>query len=288
MSKPTGPPTRTGRTGPNATARTTGPAAGEAILGRFVVVLHETRDIVNIALVVRAMKNMGLRRLRLVSPAEFDPYRVEGIAHDTEEIVAEAGIFDTLDEALADVAHVACTTARRRASRQAWSTPAEAARLLVRETGGGDVALVFGREDRGLPNSALDRCHRAICIPTAPSHASLNLSHAAILLFYEVRRAVEEEHGLVGRDLSPKRRDRSPPVTAADLEAFYPVWEEAMETVGLFGGVDAESKMRTFRHVFQRAGLDRRELRLLTAAAYEIVHYARRLSARLEGEAAEE
>ena len=58
-----------------------------AALGRIIVVLWETQDLVNIAGTIRAMKNFGLGRLRLVSPVEWDPWRIEGIAHDTEDIV---------------------------------------------------------------------------------------------------------------------------------------------------------------------------------------------------------
>ncbi|MEE8573318.1 MAG: TrmH family RNA methyltransferase, partial [Gemmatimonadota bacterium] len=90
--------------------------AGRAALARFVVVLYQPQDLVNIALVVRAMKNMGLTRLRLVSPAIFNAYRVTGIAHDTHEIVNAVEQFDKFDDAVADLVRVVAMTARRRAS----------------------------------------------------------------------------------------------------------------------------------------------------------------------------
>ncbi len=164
--------------------------AGRAALARFVVVLYQPQDLVNIALVVRAMKNMGLTRLRLVSPAVFNAYRVTGIAHDTHEIVDAAELFDEFDEAVADVVRVVAMTARRRASKQVWSEPAAAAEKLVSRSAEGDIALVFGREDRGLPNEILDRCHESVCIPTNPDHPSLNLGQAAMVILYEVRQAV--------------------------------------------------------------------------------------------------
>lgn len=255
---------------------------GRTLLDRFVVVLVEPQDLVNIALVVRAMKNMGLSRLHLVSPAEFDAHRIEGIAHDTTELVSAARIFSRFDDAVAGAARVVATTARRRASRQQWRDPAAAATALTELAPGGDVALVFGREDKGLPNHILDRCQEAICIPTSPEHASLNLGQAAAIILYEVRRAVGRAEDLEERDLHGKLRDQAPPATAEEREEFFRVWEEAMETVGMFRGVAATSKMRSYRRIFGRADPNGRELRLLTATAYRIVHYARRTRRRLE------
>lgn len=256
-------------------------AAGQAALDRFVVVLHQPQDLVNIALVIRAMKNMGLRRLRLVSPAEYDAYRVTGIAHDTEDVVDAVEIFGDFDDAVADCVRVAATTARRRSSRQAWSDPETAAASLLDRSVDGDIAIVFGREDRGLPNDVLDRCHEAICIPTNPRHSSLNLGHAAVIVFYEIRRTVSRSASLETRDLSGKARDQAPPATAEQLEEFFRVWEEAMAEIGMFRGVDPTMKMRSYRRVLKRAELDGREIRLFEATAYRIVHFARRAEARI-------
>ena len=257
---------------------------GIRLLERFVVVLYQPQDLVNIALVIRAMKNMGLSRLRLVSPAEFDPWRIEGIAHDTTELVSATQLCDDLESALKDVVRVVATTARRRASRQTWSEPEEGVRQLVHRAARGDIALVFGREDKGLPNEALDLCHEAICIPTSPEHSSLNLGHAAAILFYEIRRAVARSAQLDERGLHAKIRDVAPPATADQMEDFFRVWEEAMDVIGMFRGVAPTAKMRSYRSLFQRADPDRRELRLLEASAYRIVHYARRMRRRLEDE----
>ncbi|HKK08428.1 MAG TPA: RNA methyltransferase, partial [Gemmatimonadota bacterium] len=257
-------------------------------LGRIAIVLHRPQDLVNVALVVRAMKNMGLRRLRLVEPEEFDEHRIDGIAHGTSDLVERIEFFPSLEEAVADAVRVVGTTARRRTSPQEWRTPEEAAPELVRrvvEAGGGEgtaVAVVFGPEDRGLANRQLDLCHELLCIPTNPEHPSLNLAHAALLVFYELRRAADRQVGLPSRDLSAGKDETAPPATAGEVETFFGVWEEALTRIGFFHHVDPEPKMRTFRTLFQRARLDRRELQLLEAAAWEIVHYERRLRIRLE------
>lgn len=246
-----------------------------------MVVLHQPRDLVNIALVVRAMKNMGLTRLRLVQPAEFDPHRIEGIAHDTADLVERTEIHDSLRDALSDVVRVVGTTARRRAMRHEWSTPEQAAPELLRHTRQGDVALLFGREDRGLTNRELDLCHGLLSIPTNPEHTSMNLAHAALVIFHELRKAADREVDLPDRDLSTGKDRAAPPPTAGELEDFFEVWRDALDEVGFFHGIDPTPKMRSFRAIFRRAGLDRIELDLLRAAAYEVVHYARRLRHRM-------
>jgi TrmH family RNA methyltransferase len=263
-------------------------AAGREALARFVVVLYQPQDLVNIALVVRAMKNMGLTRLRLVSPALFNAYRITGIAHDTHEIVEATELFDDFDSAVSDVIRVVATTARRRASRQVWSEPDRGAEELVSRSAEGNIALVFGREDKGLPNEILDRCHEAICIPTNPEHPSLNLGHAAMIVLYEIRRAVRRAFDLEERDLSGKLRDQAPPATAAEMEEFFGVWEQAMETLGIFRGVEPTTKMRSYRRILKRAEPDRRELRLLEATAWRIVNFARRTESRIRDRIAKE
>src|SRR5438093_504430 len=122
----------------------------------IVTILHEPQELVNIAHVVRAMKNFGLRDLRLVNPKEYEAYRVEGIAHQTQDVLARVRAFDTLEAALADCVHIVGFTARGRTAKRNVQRPREAAAEISRlddET----VALLFGREDRGLSNEALDR-----------------------------------------------------------------------------------------------------------------------------------
>ncbi len=259
-------------------------STGRHALDRIVVVLYQPQDLVNIALVVRAMKNMDLTRLCLVSPGDFSAWRITGIAHDTSEIVEAVRIVDTFEEAVQDVVRVVATTGRRRAKRQEWSEPHDAAPGILERTAAGDVALVFGREDRGLPNEILDLCDEAVCIPTNPDHKSLNLGHAALLLFYELRQAARKLGGLGEMDLSGKPRDYAPPATAAQMEDFFRLWERALDQIAMFKGSDAVSKMRSYRRLIRRAEPDGREIRLLEATAWRILHYVDRTRARLADE----
>src|SRR3954452_18010135 len=166
------------------------PGHARVALEGIVVVLWQTQDHVNVAGTIRAMKNFGLARLRLVSPALWNPWRIEGIAHGTQDVVELTELFDTLEEALADCQYVVGMTARARRAKRAVARPRDIApELLARgrqAAAAGPVALLFGREDKGLSNEALDLCHRTCIIPTNPAHASLNLAQAVLLTAYEL------------------------------------------------------------------------------------------------------
>jgi tRNA C32,U32 (ribose-2'-O)-methylase TrmJ len=109
-----------------------------------------------------------------------------------------------------------------------------------------------------------------------------------MILFYEVRRAVRRSFDLEERNLSGKIRDQAPPATAAELEEFFGIWEQAMAALGMFRGVEPVTKMRSYRRILKRSEMDRRELRLLEATAWRIVHFATRIEARIRDKIAKE
>jgi TrmH family RNA methyltransferase len=255
-----------------------------APLDRIIIVLWETQDLVNIAGTIRAMKNFGLTRLRLVAPVEYDPWRIEGIAHDTQDIVAGVEIFDALEEALADCSFTVAMTARERRAKLTAARPRElAGEMLARATEpeAGPVALLFGREDSGLPNRALDLCHRTATIPTNPRHASLNLAQAVLVIAYELWMA----HQGTGQRFKPPRRD-APAASVQLLQKMFDDTERALWTIDFFKNRQTESVMRTLRSVAHRADLDHREASFLRAIAIEVVKYVGRLRGP-EGAAAE-
>ena len=183
-----------------------------------VVVLVEPQELVNVAHVVRAMKNFGLRDLRLVAPAEYDAYRVEGIAHQTRDILGRVRQFETLDEAVADCTHVVGFTARGRRAKRITQRPRDAAGEIAALAADRDqtVALLFGREDKGLTNEQLDRCHRMVTIPSNEDYPSLNLSHAVVVMAYELALAS-------GADDQPVKAARrvAEPAATAELERLF-------------------------------------------------------------------
>lgn len=234
----------------------------------LVVVLHEPQDLVNIAHVVRGMKNFGVRDLRLVAPREYDPFRVEGIAHQTRDLLARVRVFDRLDAALADCVHVVGFTARGRTAKRNLQRPREAAHEVLSAAARGPVALLFGREDKGLTNEALDRCHRVVTIPTDPTYPSLNLGHAAIVMLYEL--AVVRGEG--AQPFKAPRR-RAAPAQVAELERLFADLRTALGHIGFFRRRNEELVMRTMREILHRAPLDQREVKLLRAMAMETVKH---------------
>lgn len=260
--------------------------SGRRALDGIVVVLWETQDPVNVAGTIRAMKNFGLTRVRLVSPVVWDPWRFEGIAHGTADVVQRAELFDTLDEALADAALVIGTTGRERRHKRTLARPrAIAPELLARgrdsaEGRAGPVCILFGREDIGLTNEALDRCDRICIIPTNPEHASLNLAQAVLVLAYELFMGAE---GTVQPFRDP--RHPAPPAPNAILERLFGETERALRSIDFFKTRKAENVMRTVREVVRRAALDEREAALVRAMAIEVAKYMRRRGIDALGEA---
>jgi len=237
----------------------------ESRLDAIRVVLFETQDLVNVAAVVRAMKNMGLPDLRLVNAVPLDAWRIQGIAHDTGDVLARAREHATLDEAIGDCVLVAAFTARHRAARWAVSTPREVTERLLEAAADGPVALLFGREDRGLPNEALDRAHVHVSIPTT-RYASLNLAQAVMVALYELHLAA----GDATRARKPPRKD-APPPDVAELERFHADAEAALRAIEFFKTRYPEHVLRAVRSLVARADPNARELSLLRAMAIEVV-----------------
>ena len=242
-----------------------------SILDRVAVVLHEPQDPVNIAGTVRAMKNMGLGDLRLVRPAEYDPHRLEGIAHKTRDLIDAIKTYESFDDAVRDCVRVVGFTARRRAAKWRVIAPKQAAEELLDAAADGPVALVFGREDAGLPNEVLDRVHSAVVIPTT-DHASMNLAQAVLIGAYELHLAA----GDATRVLPPPRKS-TPPPTEEQLEQYFRDVEQSLASIEFFKTRQVEHIMRTIRSLTGRALPDTRELSLLRAMALEVVRYIERM-----------
>lgn len=237
------------------------------------VVLHCPQDLVNIAVVIRAMKNFGFRKLSLVDPAEFDVKRIEGVAHKTGDVASRARIFDNLDEALADFTFVVGLTARGRTAKRNVQHIAEAASELAALDVAERSAVLFGREDKGLSNTDLDRCHRVVSIPTS-DHSSMNLAQAATVTLYEIFKAANAPP-----PMKRPRRD-APPATREQLELLFHDAEAALEAIEFFKSRNQASIMRTVREVLHRAPLDEREAKLLRGMGIEVIRYLERVGVR--------
>lgn len=245
----------------------------EDLLSRIVVVLDHPKDLVNIAGVVRVMMNFGLSGLRLVEPDEFDEWRIGGIAHRSNELTAAASHHATLGEALADTTFIVGTTARARTAGRSYVRPREAASQIVQRAAEGTVAIVFGREDRGLTNEDLDRCQAVTIIPTDTEFSSLNLAQACLVLTYEIFLAVG-----AGQEALPKGRRATRPPTQEELEETFTAIEAGLSRIEFYKARKPEAVMRTLRTIVARAEPDLREAKLLAAIGHEIRHHIDRIT----------
>ena len=166
-------------------------------LDNVVVILSRTTEPMNIGAACRAMKTMGLRRLRLISPLNPGGRSARALAHGAEDILDNAVVVDDLVAAIADCTVVCGTTARPRQLRKhALLSPANLAEHIIDHSRTGKVALMFGTERTGLTNDEADICRYLSTVDTAPEQPSLNLAQAVMLYGWEIRQAWRASGGL--------------------------------------------------------------------------------------------
>lgn len=223
------------------------------------IVLVGTTHPGNIGGVARAMKNMCLSDLVLVSPeAEFPSGKARARASNALDILDKTRVVEELGEAIADCQLVAGASARLRAIPWPLVDARDCARRLVKHSAQGRVALVFGREHSGLTNEELERCNLLVHIPANPDYSSLNIAAAVQVLSYEIHMAMREQTGEtlhVSNDY--------PMSTAEELEGLYQHFEQALETIGFFNPDNPRQLMRRLRRLFNRAQLDKMEMNIL-------------------------
>src|SRR5262245_27675676 len=157
---------------------------------RVDIVLVRPSRPANVAAACRAMKNMGLRSLRLVEPPPgLDRPEARALAYGAWDVLDAALVFADLRGAVADAGLVAGTSGRTGAPA---FEPREFAAEAATRAASGRVAVVFGPEASGLTNDELARCHLVIHIPTDVAQSSLNLAQAVLIVAYEIRLATLE------------------------------------------------------------------------------------------------
>lgn len=230
------------------------------MLSNFKVVLVETSHPGNIGAVARAMKNMGMNQLRLVSPKYFPHADATARASGADDVLREANCFNSLADALADCQIVLGASARDRTISWPSLTAREVAETwaVAGEVSQLNIALVFGRENSGLKNHELDLCHYRLRIPCNPEYSSLNLAAAVQVVCYELFLASSQPAASKIGD-----RDEAPQATAAQMEAFYEHLQQTMADIGFLHPERSRSIMRRLRRVFNRAQLDTKELDIL-------------------------
>ncbi len=244
----------------------------DSIMTAVTVVLYESQDQINIGAIIRAMKNFGAVDLRLIRPCPYDVTRLLQVAHDTRDLIERIQHFDTIDAALEDCVRVIAFSGRRRAAKWARHTPKTAAADLLTYAQSGRVAIMFGREDHGLPNDALDRAHAVATVPTT-EHFSLNVAQACLLALYELH----TQAGDVTKKIAAPKHATAPP-TMQDLEHTFRDAEEALTALAFFKTRNPEHVMRAVRSMVFRAAPDYRELMLLRTASIEVMRTIERES----------
>lgn len=227
---------------------------------RIRVVLVNTTHPGNIGAAARALKNMGLSRLYLVSPKEFPADRAVWRAASALDVLDAAIVMETLEEATADCGLVVGTSARERRIPWPLLNPRECGERVWQESAEHDVAIVFGREDRGLTNEELHQCTFHVHIPANSEYSSLNLGAAVQVLAYEVRMASLAD--AEGR-LAPLTEWDVPPARAADLELYFQHLEQALVDIGFHDRDNPRQTMARLRRLYGRIRLDEMELSIL-------------------------
>ena len=232
------------------------------MLNNIRIVLVNTYHPGNIGAAARAMKNMGLTRLYLVSPKDFPSFEASQRASSASDVLENAVVVDTLAEALQGCSLVTGTTARLRAVRWPQVDSRQCGELLFEESEQHEVALVFGRERTGLHNEELELCQYLVNIPTSEAYTSLNVASAVQVLSYEIFMASRQGQVPAQKKAGTKEKaDR--PATADQMEGMYGHFFDTMQGLEYFGERNPEYVMRRIRCLFGRSRTSVREVQIL-------------------------
>ena len=248
------------------------------MLQNIRVVLVNTSHPGNIGGVARAMKNMGLTRLVLVEPRVFPHHEADARASGANDLLENAQVVATLEDALVGCNLVLGTSARDRRIPWPLLDPRECGTKVVEEAAGGaEIALVFGREDSGLTNEELQRCHYHVHIPSDPEFSSLNLGAAVQVLTYEVRMAWLAQQGQPTKmaKLETNGEQASLPVTADELELFYGHLESTLVQIGFHDPSNPRHLMSRLRRLYGRSNISKLEMNILRGILTETQKAAR-------------
>lgn len=224
------------------------------------IVLVNTAHPGNIGGAARAMKNMGLAQLCLVEPREYPAPRAVWRAAGAREVLQHATVVNSVDEAIADCSLVIGTSARERRIPWPLINPRQCGERVWAEATSHKVALLFGREDRGLTNDELQKCHYHVHIPSNPQYSSLNLATAVQVLAYEIRMASLADKDGELPDLSEWDQ---PLVTAEDLENFHTHLAETMAELDFYDPQNPKQLLTRMRRLFNRVRMDQMEVSIL-------------------------
>ena len=223
------------------------------MLQNIRIVLVETSHSGNIGSAARAMKTMGLSNLYLVSPKSVDEQSIT-LAAGADDVVRNAHIVDTFEQAIEDCSLVIGTSARLRHLQSTLIEPRECAEKVSAHQG--QVAIVFGRERVGLTNEELLKCHYHLNIPANPEYSSLNLAMAVQLVSYEMRMA------FLAKDKTESTLSTIENIypTAQEMEYFFAHTEQVYQSLGF---IQNQGVIQKLRRLYNRSSLEKNELNIL-------------------------
>ena len=233
-------------------------------LNHISVVLHKPKFPENIGSAARAMCNMGIHRLAVVDPENFNLVKILKLAtHEAAHVVEQARQYHTLKEALAPYQYVVGTTARLGKQRQVIRTPEDLGTHLIPISRQNNVALLFGPEDAGLSNQDLHYCHALLNIPTA-DFASINLAQAVMIVCYAVYTAGLEQPA----SFVPRLAGRH------ELDGMYDQLKDMLVRISYINAENPDYFMNNFRKFFTRMQLRAKDVRLIRGICRQVDWYA--------------
>jgi tRNA/rRNA methyltransferase len=228
------------------------------------VVLVRPRGSGNIGSVARAMKNFGARQLAVVGTARTRSFWARAMAVHGRDVLSDARCYATIREATGDCHLVVGTTARSGLYRNHSRTPRELAPEIAAAARSGKVALILGPEDHGLSNKDLEPCQLLMTIPTDPDYHSLNVAQATVVCLYEIFLA----------SITETQRVAVQRAQAENVERLFDIMRDSLLKIGFLDSENPEHMMLAFRRFLGRAGLEDKDVRILTGMFRQIEWYA--------------
>lgn len=240
-----------------------------SLFQRLRFVLVETSRPGNIGAAARAIKNMGFSELVLVNPRIENPREHEeaiAFASGAQDILQNARLVSSLDEALKGCNFAAALSARLREFSPPLRSPREMAGQLAADSSL-QAALVFGNERFGLSNEQVEKCSVLLTIPTDAAYSSLNLAQAVQVLSYECRMAA------VGEDRLPSGIGFQGDLAGSEqVEGMFLHLERALITIEFLDPDHPKKLMSRLRRLFSRAALETEEVNILRGIANQILN----------------
>ena len=234
-----------------------------AALDNIRVVLVGTLYSGNVGSAARAMANMGIRKLRLAAPNLQSPWdEAEKMAVHALDVLENREEYATFEEAVADCVAVVGTTAREGLYRQHVKAPRDLAKEILTLAETGPVALVFGREDKGLLNEEVAQCTHLIRIPVDKGYTSINLAQAVLVSCYEFFTCAGEYE---------MPREKAPPAVQAQKMQLMKNWAEMLIEIGFMKPEQTDHFMQGFHRVFSRGVFTKDDAALLLGVARQAI-----------------